>query len=155
MKSYRQVLLSRVPEGQRRSARALVQHHRLPSPGSLRALIQKLEGSDSHSGGGGKVPIPPNKPTINSVTNQGSGKFQVKGNDFLKSHAVHIRVVNVATFASDFFQATSDREGNLDNTLTIAPQVPGTKLSFSANDERLDSTDTTGTLWSNTFEITV
>ncbi len=155
MKSYRHVLLSRVPEGQRRSARDLVQLHRLPSPGSLRALIQKLEGSASHAGGGGTTPIPPNRPTINSVTNQGSGNFQITGNGFLKSHAVHIRVVNVATFASDFFQATSDSAGNLDQSVPIAPQAPGTKLAFSANDERPDSTDATGTLWSKPFTITV
>jgi hypothetical protein len=55
MKSYRQVLLSRVPEGQRTSARALIQTHGLPFPSSLSALVRKLEG-------GTPTPPPPPPP---------------------------------------------------------------------------------------------
>lgn len=101
-------------------------------------------------GSGGSAPT---KPTINSVTNQGAGKFQVKGNGFLKSHAVHIRVVNDATFASDFFQSTSDSSGNIDATISIAGFAGGVTLDFSANDERPDPGDLTGTLWSTTFKL--
>ena len=56
MKSYRQVLQSRVPEGQRGSARALAQAHGLsgsPSGASLIALIRILEGVSQPEGGGG------------------------------------------------------------------------------------------------------
>jgi hypothetical protein len=60
MKSYRQVLLSRVPEGQRTSARALIQSHRLSLPSSLSALVRKLEG-------GTPVPSPPPPPPPTSA----------------------------------------------------------------------------------------
>ena len=57
MKSYRQVLLSRVPEGQRASARALCQAHGLSLPSSLSALVQRLEGDTQ-----GPPPPPPPPP---------------------------------------------------------------------------------------------
>jgi len=55
MKSYRQVLQSRVPEGQRTSARTLAQSHGLHGAGlgaTLSALIRILEGVPSGRGGG-------------------------------------------------------------------------------------------------------
>jgi hypothetical protein len=84
-----------------------------------------------------------------------SGNYEVKGRKFLPSHAVHIRVVNAGTLQSNFYQATSDSSENLDIKLTL-PRLPaGTRLAFSANDERADPSDLTGTLWSNTFRISV
>jgi hypothetical protein len=101
-------------------------------------------------------PPPPPKPVIDSVAKDGaSGQYAVKGKNFLASHAVHIRVVNSDTLQSNFYQANSDASGKLDAKLGL-PQLPaGTHLAFSANDERPDPSDLTGTLWSNTFNITL
>jgi hypothetical protein len=100
-------------------------------------------------------PPPPAKPTISNVVNKGAGNFEVKGSGFLKSHAVHLRVVNDATFASNSYTGSSDGSGSLDMMITIPGLSSGTLLDFSANDERPDPSDITGTLWSNTFKITV
>lgn len=102
------------------------------------------------------VPLPPpTKPTISNVVNKGAGNFEVKGSGFLKSHDVHLRVVNDATFASNLYTGNSDGSGGLDMMITIPGLSSGTTLDFSANDERPDPSDITGTLWSTTFKITV
>ncbi|MGF6870602.1 hypothetical protein [Paraburkholderia sp. MM5477-R1] len=95
------------------------------------------------------------KPVIDSVARDVSDKFEVKGKNFLVSHAVHIRVVNSDTLQSDSFPANSDAAGNLDAKLTLPALPAGTHLAFSANDERQDAGDLTGTLWSNTFNLTI
>ena len=97
-------------------------------------------------------PVPP---VIISVAKDASGNYEVKGSKFLPSHAVHIRVVNAGTLQSDFYQATADSSGNLDTKLSLPSLPAGTSLAFSANDGRADPSDLTGTLWSNTFPISV
>jgi hypothetical protein len=93
-------------------------------------------------------------PVITSVAQDATGNYEVKGSNFLLKHAVHIRVVNAATFQSDTYQAISDAFGNLDASITLPSLPEGTSLAFSANDERTDS-NLTGTLWSNTFSVSV
>jgi hypothetical protein len=100
-------------------------------------------------------PPKPVPPVITNVMKDASGNYEVKGSKFLPNHAVHIRVVNANTLQSDFYQATSDSSGNLDTKLTLPSLPAGTSLAFSANDERADPSDLTGTLWSNTFPISV
>src|SRR5215217_5873880 len=81
MKSYRQVLLSRVPEGQRTSARALFQAHGLSLPSSLSALVRKLEGDTPVP-----PPPPPPEPPRIDVAFSGSiehARFHVTGSKFL------------------------------------------------------------------------
>jgi len=51
--SYRKVLQTTVPAGQRGSTRTLVQAHGLSFPASLRALIQVLESPVGGGGGAG------------------------------------------------------------------------------------------------------
>jgi hypothetical protein len=102
-----------------------------------------------------RPPPKPVTPAINSVARDATGNYEVKGSKFLPSHAVHIRVVNVNTLQSDFYPANSDSSGNLDIKLTLPSLPAGTSLAFSANDERADPADLTGTLWSNAFLISV
>jgi hypothetical protein len=148
MKSYRQVLISRVPEGQRKSARALVQSHGLPSPGSLRALIQKLEGSVVVVGdGGGGVATPQIK-----VTHEGSGAgsvFVIEGSGFLPNKTVTVRVVDDA-LATVTFPHSADESGKIAIRQSISC-VSGLALHFSATDSRPNPSDLTGVLWSSTF----
>jgi hypothetical protein len=95
------------------------------------------------------------KPTI-SVAYDGpaaSASFTVTGRDFVPNHSVHIRVVNNFTLQNGFFDTTSDSSGRINHEINF-PCVPGVKLSFSANDERGDRNDLTGTLWSNTVTLT-
>ena len=83
-----------------------------------------------------------------------SAKFNIKGTNFLKNHVVHIRGVNDADPQHPAFaDTTSDSSGAIDFTVNI-PCQPGTQLSFSANDERPDPGDVTGTLFSNTVTVT-
>jgi hypothetical protein len=99
---------------------------------------------------------PPPPPSI-SVDYDGpaaEAEFTVTGNGFVPNHAVHIRVVNNSNLVTVFFDTTSASNGAIDHQLNF-PCVPGIKLSFSANDERDDPNDVTGTLWSNTVTLTV
>lgn len=103
----------------------------------------------------GSQPLPPtSRPALTSITNQGP-RFVVKGSGFLKTHTVHIRVVNNATFASNFYTATSDASGAIEAPITIEGLSGGVVLDFSANDERPDATDATGTLWSSTIKVSL
>ncbi|MBE9139177.1 hypothetical protein IQ254_18580 [Nodosilinea sp. LEGE 07088] len=103
------------------------------------------------------TPIPPPaKPSI-SVNYDGpaaEASFTVTGSGFVPNHAVHIRVVNNFTLQNGFFDTSSNASGAIDHEINI-PSIPGIKLSFSANDERSDPSDLTGTLWSNTVTLTV
>lgn len=82
----------------------------------------------------------------------GQASFAVTGSKFLANHVVHIRVVNDANLVTVLrYHLRFDR--NHQPQINI-PCVPGTKLSFSANDDREDKSDLTGTLWSNTAKVT-
>ncbi|MGS0685007.1 hypothetical protein ACVBEQ_07630 [Nakamurella sp. GG22] len=101
------------------------------------------------------IPLPPLPPVI-SVDYRGpagQASFTVTGSKFVPSHVVHIRVVNTANLVNVFFDSTSDSSGQLSHEINFAC-APGTTLSFSANDERDDRSDLTGTLWSNTATVT-
>lgn len=110
---------------------------------NLQQQIKNLSGSIT---GGGS-----SKPSI-SVTKQ-NGNFRVTGSGFLHSTTVHVRVVvgNDITQGS-VNQTPSSSTGTIDITL-IVPGNPGVVLHFSANDGRPDPSDLTGTLWSNTVDI--
>jgi hypothetical protein len=149
MKSYRQVLLSRVPQGQRKT-RDLVFANGVHT---LSALIQKLEAV--HGGGGGGGGGQNSKPVI-SVTTEGKGAsavFIVKGSGFVGGAAVHIRVARIAEgqIPTVFSQTKALSNGQIEDRIFI-PCVSGLQLSFSANDGRSDPSDHTGTLWSNTIQ---
>jgi hypothetical protein len=106
------------------------------------------------SGGGGTTPTP-TAPVITSVTQSGN-MFTVKGTGFLANHAVHIRVVSNAAGAPPsglFWNSSSDASGGINFGINL-PCLPGIQLYFSANDERPNSQDLTGTLWSNTYPRT-
>jgi len=101
--------------------------------------------------------IPPAKSPVISVAYKGpagQASFTVTGSDFRTNHVVHIRVVNDANLVTVFFDANSDSTGRISHQINFAC-APGTRLSFSANDERDDKNDLTGTLWSNTAKVTV
>jgi len=97
------------------------------------------------------IPTPlPSKPSIN-VSTEGSGAtsvFVITGSGFLHNHAVHVRVVDDA-LTTVFFQQSSDGSGQFKLRQSIQC-ITGLALHFSANDERADPHDHTGTLWSNT-----
>jgi hypothetical protein len=107
------------------------------------------------------VPSPPHPPPLKPPTISvvyhpppASAKFDVKGNGFTPNHVVHVRGVNSADVQHPAFaNTTSDSSGAINMTADI-PCAPGTQLNFSANDERPDSSDLTGPLWSNTVTIT-
>jgi hypothetical protein len=144
MKSYRQTLLSRVPEGQRRT-RDLVFAYGVHT---LSALIQKLEATPSPG-----PPAPPTRPAI-SIGTEGAGEtavFVIRGSGFLAGAAVSIRAARIGDgqVHNVFFQTAATAEGKIDARLHI-PCITGLQLSFSANDGRPDASDLTGTLWSNT-----
>lgn len=95
-------------------------------------------------------PVPPPRLII-SVSTEGSGAssvFVVTGSGFLPNHVVHVRVVDDA-LATVFFQQSSDGSGQFKLRQSIQC-ITGLALHFSANDERPDPHDLTGTLWSNT-----
>jgi hypothetical protein len=97
------------------------------------------------------IPIPPPKLSI-SVSTEGSGAtsvFVITGSGFLPNHVVHVRVVD-DTLSTLFFQQSSDGSGQFKLRQSIQC-ITGLALHFSANDERSDPHDVTGTLWSNTF----
>jgi hypothetical protein len=149
MKSYRQVLLSRVPAGQRKT-RDLVFFHRVHT---LSALIQKLEQASPPP-----PPPPPPQTTrpVISVTTEGQGEsavFIVRGSGFVANSAVAIRAARIGDgqVHNVFFQTSATSDGRIETRLGI-PCVSGLQLSFSANDGRSDPSDHTGTLWSNTVQ---
>jgi hypothetical protein len=147
MKSYRAVLMSKVPPGQRKT-RDLVFFHRVHT---LSALIQKLESVPGPDHGPGTR----EKPII-SVTTEGSGTgavFVVKGSGFVADAPVTVRAARIGDgqIHNVFFHARSAAGGALETRISI-PCVPGLQLSFSANDGRPDPSDLTGTLWSNTVQ---
>jgi hypothetical protein len=146
MKSYREVLQARVPAGQRQSTRALVQFHGLPSPGSVSALIRKLEG--------GSAPPPPPVPPRIGVTTEGSGDsavFVVAGSHFLPNRTVTVRFARIGDgqVHQVNVQNTSDGGGNFTLRQSI-PCIRGLQISVSATDSRPSNEDLTGVLWSNT-----
>jgi hypothetical protein len=158
MKSYRQVLLSRVPEGQRTFARALIQAHGLSLPSSLSALIRKLEE-------GTPPPPPPPEPPRIDVAFSGSiehARFHVTGSKFLpdrpnNEHGVAIRVVDAnilietrREFTGSSGNGTIDHiiEGDLTGLTVNALGVA--TVAISATDGRPNQEDLTGFLWSNT-----
>jgi hypothetical protein len=96
---------------------------------------------------------PPTKPSIN-VSSKGSGTsatFEVKGSAFTPGATVTIRVVDDA-FEQRHFSQSADGDGKLDAHLSL-PCRSGRPLHFSATDNRSDSSDLTGVLWSNIFDI--
>jgi hypothetical protein len=98
-------------------------------------------------------PPPPVAPSI-SVSSSGSGQtsiFVVTGSGFLPNHNVRIRVVDDALKETDFNQS-SDGSGKLNATLRI-PCISRLTVHISATDGRPSSSDLTGVLFSNTFNI--
>ena len=150
MKSYRQVLLTRVPAGQRKT-RDLVFFHGVHT---LSALIQKLEAPPPPP----PPPPPPvaTRPSI-TVSTEGAGEsavFVVRGSAFVANAAVAIRAARIGDgqVFNVFFSTTATPSGQVEMRISI-PCVSGLPLSFSANDARPDSSDLTGTLWSNTVTV--
>ena len=117
----------------------------------------------------------PTKPTKPNITFDGS-TLKFNGSGFLPNAKVYIRVVVSGSIgiASDlrqgFTQVSANSQGSVSTNLDIIAIVPsfvdtvtgfvwngcypGETLSISANDGRSDSSDLTGTLWSNTYSIT-
>lgn len=95
-------------------------------------------------------PPPAARPTI-SVSSPQSKTFLVQGSGFLPGKQVAIRVADDALNPNLFYNTTATASGSISMTLSI-PCHPG-RLHFSANDARQDSSDLTGTLWSNTATI--
>lgn len=125
-----------------------------------------------------KAPPPP-PPVLTSydVTTK-----TLKGTGFLASHAVHVRISLLGNSVWNsygqlvpdgrdvFVNFTSDAQGNLTvvvNPWTVLPPLflddyigylygcaPGETMHISANDERPNPNDVTGTLWSNTLQVT-
>lgn len=149
MKSYRQVLLDRVPAGQRKT-RDLVFFHRVHT---LSALIRKLEGTGS--------PDTEPPPTIN-VTHAGpmtAKEFTVMGSGFLADRQVTIRVVDANALIETRREVTrstgngsirhvivGDISGLVVNALGIAT------IAFSATDGR-PAPGNPNQLFSNTVRI--
>jgi hypothetical protein len=159
MKSYRQVLLSKVPKGQRTiGARALILAHGLRLPATLSALIRKLEA------GTPTEPPPPEPPRI-EVAFSGSieqARFHVTGSKFLPDrpndeHGVAIRVVDANILIETRREFTGSSEnGTIDHViegdltgLTVNALGVAT-VAISASDGRPNQEDLTGFLWSNT-----
>lgn len=106
----------------------------------------------------------------------------LKGAAFLANHAVHVRISLMGSSVQNsygqwvpdgrdvFVNFTSDAQGNLTaviNPLQVLPPLfvddvvgyltgcaPGETMNISANDERPNPGDVTGTLWSNTLHVT-
>jgi hypothetical protein len=160
MKSYRQALLSRVPEGQRTSARALILANGLSLPSSLSALVRKLEGDTPVP-----PPPPPPEPPRIDVAFSGSiehARFHVTGSKFLpdrpnNEHGVAIRVVDANILIETRREFTGSSEnGTIDHViegdltgLTVNALGVAT-VAISASDGRPNQEDLTGFLWSNT-----
>jgi hypothetical protein len=98
-------------------------------------------------------PPPLGKPSI-SVQANGDGSFVVSGKSFSAQATVHIRVVDGALGTTVFFTDTATSAGELTGFKTGKICQRAGQLFFSANDERSDPQDHTGTLWSNTITTT-
>lgn len=117
---------------------------------SLQRLLSALNKPPTTTPLPKRKPLPTTPPSI-SVSTEGSGAsvFVITGSGFLPNHVVHIRVVDDA-LTTVFFQQSSDGSGQFKLRQSIQC-ITGLALHFSANDERSDPHDHTGTLWSNTF----
>jgi hypothetical protein len=96
-------------------------------------------------------PPPLVAPTI-AVQANGDGSFVITGSGFKASATVHIRVVDDA-LTTVWFDQTASAQGALNYRTGNICQLPG-NLHISANDERANPQDLTGTLWSNTVTTT-
>jgi hypothetical protein len=161
MKSYRQVLQSRVPAGQR-NTRELVFFHRVHT---LSALIQKLDAISPSEPPPIPIPIPP--PSIN-VSHSGpitDKQFTVTGRNFLRNllgtstNGVAIRVVDAnALIETRREHTSSNSNGEIHHV--IAGDISGlvvnaagiATIAFSATDGRPNS-NLSGFLFSNTVRI--
>ncbi|WP_353736664.1 AbfB domain-containing protein [Leptolyngbya sp. UWPOB_LEPTO1] len=93
---------------------------------------------------------PPTIPTI-SVSLPQSQTFLVQGSGFLPGKQVAIRIADDALNPNLFYYTTATANGSINMTLSI-PCSPS-RLYFSANDGRQNSSDRTGMLWSNTVTL--
>jgi hypothetical protein len=106
-------------------------------------------------------PPPPPPPTLTSLKHGTTARhYLLKGINFLPSHAVHVRIAvldmrdEYVNAQADGSQIRSDATGSIDVEIALPNLDPTIQLLyFSANDERPDSSDLTGTLWSNTLDI--
>ncbi len=96
-----------------------------------------------------RPPAPPvnNSPAI-SLSQPSTNNFTVSGSHFLGGRTVHLRVVDDA-LTQRWFSTTANSAGNFSLGLPGLCVRPG-NVHFSANDGRPNSSDVTGTLWSNT-----
>ena len=125
---------------------------------------------------------PKPQPVAPTLTSYDVSTKTLKGQGFLASHAVYVRLSMVGnTVINSYGQgvpdtrdrlgiaATSDSSGAisvvvnpqtvlpalvLDDQIYLAGAASGEQLHFSANDARPNPADATGTLWSNTLTIT-
>lgn len=88
--------------------------------------------------------------TVSAQADDISITFTVNGSGFTPNNTVHVRVVDDA-LNTIWFTQSADDNGNLNLQQPIACTLG--ELHFSANDERPDPNNATGTLWSNTFDI--
>ncbi|MEA1675107.1 hypothetical protein [Nitrospirillum sp. BR 11163] len=95
-------------------------------------------------------PVPAASAPVISVSVAQNKTFGVTGQGFLPNKTVHIRVADDA-FHNIFYTTTSNNSGAINYPVQI-PCNPGV-LHFSANDERTNRSDLTGTLWSNTVNV--
>jgi hypothetical protein len=95
------------------------------------------------------------RPPFISVTREAGNVFFISGTSFLANRPVAIRATDEATLRSEIYTTiggrpiTANASGKIALRLINICKAP-TNLSFSANDGRTDSTDKTGTFWSNT-----
>jgi hypothetical protein len=106
-------------------------------------------------GGGNSAGPAGTRPTISVSYARDRHTFTVSGHSFLTRSVAHVRFVNHAALTNPmFFDTTSDGDGRINNFEIGFPiNVPQT-YGISANDGRLDPSDRTGTLWSNTVTVT-
>ena len=109
----------------------------------------------------GPPPPPPAPPRLLSVGHGSAARrYVVKGTSFLPSTPVTVRITG-NTLAGDYFVGDaaghpirSDASGGLDVTIQVAALAPNiVKLYFAATDGRTNPADATGTLWTNTLEL--
>ena len=96
--------------------------------------------------------VPPTKPQID-VTEKEDGKFEVTGTGF--EHGATVRIRAADYYAQQIWAGTTtaDGSGKIDTTVALNC-IKGATINFSATDDREDSSDLTGVLWSNTFALT-
>ena len=86
--------------------------------------------------------------TVSAQVGDTGPMFTVSGSGFTPNSTVHVRIVDDA-LNTLWFTQSADASGNLNMQQPINC-TPGA-LHFSANDERPNPNDATGTLWSNTL----